>query len=92
MSEQIKIWADNGKRFTDAELKQIQELVDKRRAAGEDFCPYRRTAKRGVKMCKIMPHKCWYDSDYSNCITFGEWYTEELGSKFEDLLPAGCPF
>ena len=88
MSEQIRAWVDNGS-ITDSELKQIQELSDKRKAAGADYCPYKKKDKGGKPFCGFTTRRCYKEEGYVECPTFQEFYLEEVASKFEDLMPIG---
>jgi hypothetical protein len=91
MSEQIKAWIDNGS-ITTSELKEIQKLADERKENGKDYCPYQKSDENKKTFCGITARKCYKTEGYIECSEFQEWFTEELGAKFEDLLPVGSPF
>lgn len=92
MTEQVKLWANKENRFTTSELKEIEKLVEARKLDGKNYCPYRKFDKSGKQFCSINTRRCIREESYTECDFFLEWFTEALGSKFEDLLPVGTPF
>jgi len=92
MTENIKLWSNKESRFTSYELKEIEKLVEARKSDGKNYCPYKKVDKKGKPFCSATTRRCYREESYPECLIFGEWYTEELGAKFEDLLPVGAPF